>query len=111
MQQELIALKREIRDLKTAQTVPSITKFYSASFTIPQNIARGFHYWTIHFEDSENPTEPITYDSYFFYVPENYDPATNTQKIVLDIPYDGTYGGETFTIYSTRPITSIMMDS
>lgn len=110
MQQELIDLKREIRDLKTAQTVPSIMKFSMATFTIPQNLADGFYYWTIHYEDSENTTAPITFDSLFLCVLENYDPITDTQKIPFEIA-NGVYLGETFTILSTRPITSITMDS
>lgn len=111
MQQELIDLKREILDLKTAKVSPSIMFFYSAAFTIPQNITKGFHYWTIHFEESENATDPITYDNFFLFMLEFYDSGTNTQKIVIDISADGVYGGETYTIYSTRPILSITQDS
>lgn len=111
MEQDIINLKREIRDLKTAQTKPSIMKFHSKDFTVPQNITKGFHYWTIHYEASENPTNPITNDSYFMLVFEFYDPITNTQRIVIDVPYDGTYGGDTYSVFSTRPIASITMDS
>lgn len=110
MDQELIALKNEIRDLKTAQQRPSIMKLYQASFAFPQSIAKGFHYWTIHYEESENQTAPITNDNFFFFVLENYDSDTNTQKIVADIPYDDTYAGSSYTIYSTRPIASITKD-
>lgn len=110
MQQELIALKREIRDLKTAQSQPSIMKFFGGSFTIPQDITKGFHYWTIQYEASENITEPITYHGDFLYVPFFYDSATNTHKIVLDIPYDGTFAGMEFLFFSTRPIASITKD-
>ena len=110
MQQELIDLKREIRDLKTAQTVPSIMKFSMATFTIPQNLADGFYYWTIRYDDSENTTTPITFDDSFLFVLENYDPITNTQKIPFE-SVNGTYAGETLTILSTRPIASITFDS
>lgn len=110
MDQELIALKNEIRDLKTAQQRPSIMKLYQASFTFPQSITKGFHYWTIHYEESENQTAPIANDNFFFFVLENYDSDTNTQKIVADVPYDGTYAGNTYTIYSTRPIAAITKD-
>lgn len=110
MQQELIRLKREIRDLKTAQLRPSLMKFYEASVTIPQDITKGFHYWTIQYEESTNPTEPITFESDFIFVPEFYDPSTNTQKIVYDCPYDGSFGGLSILIYSTRPILAITKD-
>lgn len=111
MQQELITLKREIRDLKTAQPVPSIMNFYSKTLTIPNNLTQGFHYWTIQFEASENGTDPISYDSAFVFVFEFYDSATNTQKIVLDAPYNNAYAGAILEVYSTRPIISITMDS
>lgn len=111
MDKELIALSSDIRDLKTAQLRPSIMKMYEKQFTIPTNITRGFHYWTIHFQPSDNPTKPIAFDNYFLFVLEAYDSGTNTQKIVIDIPYDGTYGGDTYSICSTQPISSITMDS
>ena len=110
MQQELIKLKREIRDLKTAQQRPSIIKFYSKSFTIPNNITKGIHHWTIHYGATNNTTPPITYRLEFIDAPEFYDENSNTQKIVMDIPYDGTYGGDEVTYISTRPITSITKD-
>lgn len=110
MQQELIDLKREIRDLKTAKICPSIMKFSMATFTIPQNLQDGFYYWTIHYDDSENATMPITFDDSFLFVLENYDPITNTQKIPFEIA-NGAFLGESFTILSTRSITSITMDS
>lgn len=111
LQQELIRLKQEIRDLKTAQLQPSIMKMYWKSFTIPNNITKGLHYWTIHYGATNNTTPPITYRLEFIDVPEFYDQVTNTQKIVIDVPYDGTYGGLEVTYISTREITSITMDS
>lgn len=110
IQEELTRLKQEIRDLKTAQLKPSIMKLYSKSFTIPNNITKGIHHWTIHYGDTNNTTAPITYRLEFIDVPEFYDPNTNTQKIVMDIPYDGTYGGNEVTYISTREITSITKD-
>lgn len=110
MQQELIALKREIRDLKTAQMRPSMMKLYWKSFTIPANISKGLHHWTIHYDETNNTTPPITYRMEFVGVPEFYDSTTNTQKIVIDIPYDGFYGGDEVTYISTRPIISIVKD-
>lgn len=111
MDKEIIALKNEIRDLKTAQLKPSIMKMYSANFKVPAGTQKGFHYWTIHYEQSDNPTEPITYDSNFLVVPEFYDSVSNTQKVVLDVPYNGTDDGEVYTFFSTRQISSITMDS
>lgn len=110
IQQELINLKREIRDLKTAQLQPSMMNLYWKSFTIPNNITKGIHHWTIHYEATNNTTTPITYRIDFVDTLEFYDSATNTQKIVMDIPYDGTYGGDEVTYISTRPITSITKD-
>lgn len=110
MQQELLRLKREIRDLKTAQVRPSLMKFYEARVTIPQDITKGFHYWTIQYEESTNQTEPIAFESNFVFVLEFYDGNTNTQKIVYDCPYDGAFGGVSIFIYSTRPIVAITKD-
>lgn len=110
MQQELLRLKREIRDLKTAQVRPSLMKFYEARVTIPQGITKGFHHWTIQYEESTNQTEPIAFESNFVFVLEFYDSNTNTQKIVYDCPYDGSFGGVGILIYSTRPIVAITKD-
>lgn len=109
-QQWMLRLKREIRDLKTAQTRPSLMKFYEARVTIPQNITKGFHHWTIQYEESTNQTEPIAFECDFVFVLEFYDQSTNTQKIVYDCPYDGSFGGLSIYIYSTRPIVAITKD-
>lgn len=111
MSHELARLKQDIRDLKTAQLKPSIMKFYSKTFTIPNNITKGIHHWTIHYGDTNNTTPPITYRLEFIDVLEFYDADTNTQKIVMNIPSDGTYGGDEITYISTREITSITQDS
>lgn len=111
MQEEIISLRNEIRDLKTAQVRPSIMKLYSADFTVPANITKGFHKWTIHYKSSDNTTEPISYDNVFLFVLSFFDSSSRTQKIIVDVPTSTEiYAGKTFTIYSTQQISSITKD-
>ena len=51
LQQTIIALKREIRDLKTAQITPSVLKTYYKTVTIPSGTYDGVYTWTVQFAD------------------------------------------------------------
>lgn len=107
LQAELIAIKNEIRDLKTAQTMPGYSTMYSASATLPAGTYAGTYTWTITYDDVGSTDAPITTASYgtgFSLLP--FNPTYNTQKLEMSIE-SLTTTQNTIPIYSTRPIASV----
>ena len=110
-QVELIEIKREIRDLKTAQTLPSWFSMNNANAPVPAGTYSGPHTWTIHYEDVGDTNTPITsvaYDTGTTLLP--YDASTNTQKIEWSPIGTTVYVATTFHVASSRPIASITTD-
>lgn len=98
---------QEIRDLKTAQRMPSTSAFYSQAVSIPYTTEYDARVTkTITYADIGVDIEPLTL---FMTIPATgiylkpYDNSTQTQQIVID------YSGYTSTIriVSTRKIVSI----
>lgn len=108
LQQELIALKEEIRDLKTAQTIPSVLTTYTGEVIIPVGTYNGAYTWTIRFADHDSTNAPILFaPSYISVLPFRND---NTQKVELYLLNTTYYSTERFIIYSSKPIYSINQD-
>lgn len=112
IQAQIIDFEREIRDLKTAQAIPGYISMNRASGTVPAQTYNGTYTWTIHYEDVGDTNPPITlqhaYQTGDTLLP--YDPATNTQKFEMHRTNETLYVATTFTIISSRPITSITQD-
>lgn len=107
IQQQLIALKEEIRDLKTAQTTPGTSVLFSATGTLPAGSYDGAYTWTITYQNVGDTSAPITsfeHGSGFCLLP--YDPVTNTQKIEMYANSLSTLQ-DTLIVRSSRPIASI----
>lgn len=104
-------LQQEIRDLKTAQTIPGLVALYSAMLTIQPGTYEGTYTWTINYKDVNDPNPPITYmhsgtgDSLLL-----YNPITNTQKFEMHRISETIYVATTMRINSSRPIESITPD-
>lgn len=106
IQEELIALKEEIRDLKTAQTIPSVLKTYTGEVIIPIGTYNGAYTWTVQFEDTLDTNTPLFYaPQYISVLP--YRAGDNTLRIELYLLNTTYYSTERFTVYSSRPIHSI----
>lgn len=106
IQQELIKLKEEIRDLKTAQAIPSILKTYTEEVIIPVGSYNGVYTWTITFEDTNDTNAPLVY------VPATYSllqyrSSDNTMDIEWVAKDAHLYSTDRFTVYSSRPIYDI----
>lgn len=107
MDQELIALKNEIRDLKTAQTTPGNSTLYRGQGTMPAGTYKGIYTWTISYADEGTTDAPITtFDHGSGWSLGPYHPSTNTQAIEL-FAEDLTTVQDTLYVFSTRPITGI----
>lgn len=107
-------IKREIRDLKTAQLVSSNSKASSATATVPVYIPQGSNTWTIRFEDDGERTQPLVYipnASYYRLTLQEYDQNANMQRIQLYAreAYERTIA-ENFIVISSRAIASITQD-
>lgn len=106
LQQELIALKEEIRDLKTAQTTPSALKTYYGRLTFPAgSYAAGTYTWTIQFADHDSTNAPLVYvSSWMSVLPFRDDNTIQVEWYTL--------GGwnrdpQHFDVYSSKPIYDI----
>lgn len=112
--QQLIRIKQEIRDLKTAQTTQSNSKASIATANIPQTVYAGSNTWTIQFEASDDESEPLTdipNIAYYRLAILEFDEATNTQKIQMFLREDWQRTmAEDFLIISSRPIASVTRD-
>ena len=105
IQQELIALKEEIRDLKTAQTIPSVLKTYHSIIVLPAGSYSGVYTWTIKFADHDSTNAPLVYVSSWMSVL----PFRNDNTIQVEWY---TLGGwnrdpQRFDVYSSKPIYDI----
>lgn len=109
-QGEINAINRDILELKTAKTIPSLFTMYSATATVKAGkYTDDFYYWRIVYEDVGDYTPPIiTMHWGAWYSPQQYNPSTNTQPIECF-----TFGNqivdtdETFLVNSSRPIVRI----
>lgn len=110
LQSEFEDLKRDILELKTAQTRPSTFTTNAKSGPIARGrYTRGFYLWRIQYKNVGDTNAPITAFNYGGnWVLRPYDPNNNTQDI--EFYADGTsteYTDTTFPVESSRPITSI----
>lgn len=112
IQAQIIDFERELRDLKTAQTIPGYISMNRSSGTIPARTYNGTYTWTIHYEDVGDTNPPITmlntYATGDTLLP--YDQSTNTQKYEMHRTNETIYVATTFTVISSRPISSITRD-
>lgn len=106
LQQELIALKEEIRDLKTAQTTPSALKTYHGIIVFPAgSYAAGTYTWTIRFADHDSTNAPLVYISSWMSVL----PFRNDNTIQVEWYTLGGWNRDPqhFDVYSSKPIYDI----
>lgn len=112
IQQEIIDLEREIRDLKTAQVLAGLCRMWRKQQPIQTGTYSGTYTWTIHYKDVGDTNAPITYlcydDSWSL---RKYNSATNTQKVELYADPSEYWGGDAiFIVASSREISSITQD-
>lgn len=112
LQERYNRLQQEIRDLKTAQTIPGLVQFYQATGDIPAQTYSGTYTWTIKYVDVNDTNPPITYlqstatgDTLL-----GYNPATNSQKFEMHRTNETVYVATSFRVISSRPIASITKD-
>ncbi len=105
IQQELASLKEEIRDLKTAQSIPSVLKTYEKDVVIPVGDYNGAYTWTITFQDTNDTNTPLIFVSSTYNVlPYRSDNTSQIEWVAKD---QHLYSTDRFTVYSSRPIYSI----
>lgn len=107
IQQKLMELKREIRDLKTAKAIPSTIHFYRKTLQIPAGSYSNLKV-TVHYASDDSGSEPILfYYSSGVMLARPYDPVSNTQLIEIqgDITYYSYSAPE--IAYSNREIISM----
>lgn len=108
-QAEIMDLEREIAELKTAQTKPGNSAFFTGLAFLPAGTWTGAHTWTIQFEDVEDDTAPIIatdVNSLISFLP--YASATNTQQLEWFSPGSQWFlNDQQYIILSSRPIESI----
>lgn len=108
IQTEIIDLERELTELKTAQTKPSNSQFFTGTAIFPAGSWSGSHKWTIQFEDVGDDTAPIAYTNSSNVVSlEPYDSATNSQKLEWYSESAWFASDQKFFIMASRPIASI----
>ena len=110
LQTQFEALKRDILELKTAQTMPSTFTASGKSGTIAAGrYTRGFYFWKIQYQDVGDTNAPVTiFDWGSGWILRPYDPATNSQQIEFYSDDTTTeYTTSTFWLESSRPIASI----
>lgn len=112
IQQEIIALEQEIRDLKTAQVLAGYSTMKRKTKNFPAGTYSGTYTWTIHYEDVGDTNAPITYLYYgASWSLRPYDSGTNTQKVELYADPSEYWGGDPmFIVASSRDISSITQD-
>ena len=105
IQQELIALKEEIRDLKTAQTIPSVLKTYHSIIVLPAGSYSGVYTWTIRFADHDSTNAPLVYVSSWM----SALPYRDNNTIQVEWYSSGNYFADSqrFDVYSSKPIYDI----
>lgn len=106
---EINTIKREIRDLKTAQKLPSTITPWTASFQLPQVGENDQRYtYRIYYFPEDDAEEPITIFNYAMkgvYL-KPYNASAQTQDIRID--YTGTLGSTiNVVVTSNRKIISI----
>lgn len=108
-QAEVMDLEREIAELKTAQTKPGNSAFFTNLAVLPAGTWTGAHTWTIKFEDVDDDTAPIVatdIDPLISFLP--YDSATNMQQLEWFTTGSQWYASDQIHIVlSSRPIESI----
>lgn len=108
-QAEVMDLEREITELKTAQTKPGNSAFFTGLAVLPGGTWTGAHTWTIQFEDVGDDTAPIVatdVNSLITFTP--YDSATNTQNLEwFTDSWQWYLSEQPYIILSSRPIASI----
>lgn len=105
IQQELIALKNEIRDLKTAQAIPSKLKTYWKAVVIPAGTYSGVYTWTIQYADQDTENEPLVYvQNDMNVLPLRSDNTQLIEWTTLSVTY---YSQGLFIVYSSKPIYDI----
>lgn len=107
--QEFHEAKRELLELKTAQTKPSIMRLFDFSFTATSvGTRQGFKTYRIHFEQDESGEPPLVWSVRFTGITGSgihllkYDHSNQTQDIRID-----RAGDITISLLSTRRITSV----
>lgn len=106
IQQKLIALDQEIRDLKTARAIPSMVRFYRASYSFGAGTFTEARL-LVTFAHDDNGTPPLLY-----YVMNGYplvrpfDPDTDTQEIELQGTMTIQAATDIFYVVSNREIVS-----
>lgn len=110
---EAETLRREIRELKTAQRKPSLLNTFHATGEIkPGYYTVGLWTWTITYKDDGNPFPPITTINSFLPYGAYLKPANgNTQKIYYYSGDNDNYiDADTIRVASSREILSITQD-
>lgn len=108
IQTEIIDLERELTELKTAQTKPSNSQFFTGIATLTAGSWGGSHKWTIQFQDVDDDAAPIVYTNSSNVVSlEPYDSATNSQKLEWYSESAWFADDQKFIIMASRPIASI----
>lgn len=107
MDEKLINMKREILELKTAQTRPATFQTYHASAQMAAGQYGGFYFWRITYQDVGDTNAPLTYTEFGSEALRLYNAGDNTQE--LEIYYDSKalQAPESFRVFSTRPIQKI----
>lgn len=110
LQSEFEALKRDILELKTAQTKPSIIQaFYKTGTVLPGFYTYGDWTWTINYKNDGSNQAPITMLVKPFrgaYL----QPYSNNQQKILFRGDNSEYYQDTMILVSTREIQSITQD-
>lgn len=104
------ALKRDILELKTAQTKPSTFSMDRAFGPISAGrYTRGFYFWKIHYSDVGDTNPPITIFNWGSnWALRNYSSVDNTQEVEFYSNGLNIYFVDTsFIVYSSRPIAYI----
>lgn len=109
IQDEFNDVKRELLELKTAQTKPSIMRLYEYNFSASSvGTANGARTYRIHFEQDESNEPPLVWSYRLTAITGagvhllQYNPVSQTQDIRID-----RIGNVTFALTSTRKITSV----
>lgn len=109
LQDEFIQVKRELLELKTAQTKPSIMRLFDYSFQVASVAARtGARTYRIQFEPDQNAEPPMVWSYNFTSMTGSglhlapFDKTAQTQDIRVD-----RAGTITMRLVSTRKITGV----
>lgn len=104
----MIALERDIRELKTAQPRPSTFTTYRQDGTIQAGRYRGFYFWRIHYQNVGDNSAPITTFSHGSnFCLREYNSADNTQDIEFWAEDLSQNVNELMYVESSRPISYI----